>query len=822
MKTSKMIVVVLLVSVMALLAAEDVKFGKSGNITELNLTYSSKDISYGTGSRTVNIEISSDDLKLVKTQQNYDLFKHDFLTVKGIPNEPTLYMKTIKVILEKNEKVTGVQLISGEFIEIENEVDLAPAPEAAVWDGSFNGDNKLQKDYAIYSRDEFYPNKTVSYVSGKDKENTVVYVQIYPIQYNPVQKKAVLIRNAVVQIFYKSEYESHSSTYQTDAQNVIITPQAFESAANDLANLHETLEGIDTEVITVEWIEANYTEAADPPWPGYKTGGGGQVINYNYSRAKKIIAFFQDNHVNLESITLLGDALLVPASYYVSVGGPSSWDDFMPTDIFYASPDYDLVLNYEIGRLPAETLAEAEHFVQKLANWKNNMNASWFNNVQLLGALPFNQDIFTGEIITLYPLNNDHFSGMNIGKKFETSGLFTSSAILPLFSDGNTGIIFHAGHGHGSTMPFTDPDEITYSELMSLPAADKYPILISLACANGGYDNEIVDQSPFTGSCFAEGLLRSNAGGIAYYGSTRHSYGAPIFIYNGLGEMEIIGMPYITGMISNYSKAYSNGNNTIGSIFKEGFNYYIQSMNTNDGMDYFTLFESILLSDPVFSMIQQQPFGYDNIVFNLFPAPHEFGVLSNRPTYYINSSYPYSIDITGITNSPSVNQRIFELEYDSGGWFTSFNEIVNNFDNTVPFTYSYSPTSEFTFMVSYEAADGKETRLYFQTENTNSFPPTIPVLSEIENQGNNNYELNWQKSLDFDGSIASYTLKEMKTPIKVEDECDNFDKWICGNFVIDINGSHNGTNCFVTDGQSQYCKISSKVPVLVEEGDEFR
>ena len=808
-------------SVMAVLSAENVKLGRSGNILELNLTNSSRDFSIGTGSVTVNIEVKSENLKLVKSMQNYDLFKNNSLTVKGIPNEPTLYLKTQKVVLEKSAKITGVQLISGEFIEIENEVNLAPAPEAAVWDGSFTGDMKLQKDSGIYSRDEFYPKKTVSYISGDDKENTIVYLQFYPIQYNPVQKKAVLIRNAVVQIFYENEDDFRSSTSRTNAQNVIITPQAFESAANDLAELHETLESVDTEVITTEWIEANYSEAADPPWVGYSSGGGGQVTNYNYSLAKKIIAFFQDDHENLESITLLGDALFVPASYYLQIGAPNIWNEWHPTDIFYASPDYDLILNYEIGRLPAESLAEAEHFVQKLANWKNNMNADWFNNVQLIGASPFPSDDFIGEVITLYPVNKDHFSEMNIDKKFLTNGLFTSSAIQPLFSDENTGIIFHAGHGHGDTMPFLEGDEITYSELMSLPATNTYPILISLACANGGYDNEIVDDSPFTGSCIAEGLLRSDAGAIAYYGSVRNSMGVPITVYNGFGELEIIGMPYITGMISGYSKAYSNGNNTIGSIFKEGFNYYIQSMNTNDVMDYFTAFESILIGDPVFSMIQQQPVENDNIVFDLFPTPHELGVLSNRPTYYINSQNPYSIDITGIINSPSVNQKILKINYDNYGFYSSFNEVVNTLDNSAPFTYSYTPTSESTFMVSYEAENGKETRLYFKTENTNSFPPTTPFLYEIDYLGENNYDLEWQESVDMDGEIASYTLNEMKTPILLEDECENFDKWICANFVIDPTGSHNGTSCFVNDGQSIQCQVSSKIPVLIEDGDEF-
>ncbi len=822
LNTKKLIIALILILGIFVLSAENVKFGRSGKITELGLTNSSKDFSSGTGSITVNIEVNSNDLKLVKTQQNYDLFKSSSFIVKGIPKEPTLYLKTQKVVLEKNAKITGVQLISGEFIEIENEVNLAPAPQLAVWNGSFTGNMNLQKKSAIYSNDEFYPMKTVSNISGKDNENTIVYLQIYPIQYNPVQKKTVLIKNAVVQICYENDNKSRTSASRTDAQNVIITPQAFESAANDLANLHETLEGIDTEVITIEWIESNYSEAADPDLPGYANGGGGQVTNYNYSRAKKIIAFFQDNHENLESITLLGDAQFIPPSYYVNIDQPNDYDSWIPTDMFYASPDYDFILNYEIGRLPAETLVEAEHFVQKLENWKNNMDANWFDNVHLLGGSPFGQDVFFGEMITLYPVNQDHFSQMNIGKKFETNGSYSSSLIQPLFSDENTGIIFHAGHGHGSTMPFDDyNDEITYAELMNLPVTDKYPILISLACANGGYDNENLDYSPFTGSCFAEGLLRSNAGGIAYYGSSRSSMGVPIFIYNGFGELEILGMPYITGMISNFAQAYSDGNTTIGSIFKEGFNYFIQSMNPDDYMDYYTFFETILFGDPAFSMLPPLPNGYDEIEFTLFPSPHEVGVLSNRPTYFINSQNPYSIDITGITNSPSVNQRIFELEYDYQGWFESFIEIVNNFDNSAPFTYSYAPTSESTFMVCYEAEDGKESRLYFQTENTNSFPPTTPVLSEIAYQGNNSYELNWQESVDLDGEIASYTLKEMKTPIKVEDECENFDKWICGNFVIAANGSYNGTSCFVNDGQSMQCQVSSKIPVHIDEGDEF-
>lgn len=54
--------------------------------------------------------------------------------------------------------------------------------------------------------------------------------------------------------------QGKTSGSRSDATNIIITVPAFQTAADSLKNLHETLESITTEVVTTDWIDANYLD----------------------------------------------------------------------------------------------------------------------------------------------------------------------------------------------------------------------------------------------------------------------------------------------------------------------------------------------------------------------------------------------------------------------------------------------------------------------------------------------------------------------------------------------------------------------------------
>ncbi len=89
----------------------------------------------------------------------------------------------------------------------------------------------------MYSLSTYFPGKAVSYYVGCDNEFTFVYVRIYPIQYIPAKKKAILITDAEVH-----------TTYYSESENVIITPPELFEQANRLKNFHDN-KGISTDVV---------------------------------------------------------------------------------------------------------------------------------------------------------------------------------------------------------------------------------------------------------------------------------------------------------------------------------------------------------------------------------------------------------------------------------------------------------------------------------------------------------------------------------------------------------------------------------------------
>ena len=132
----------------------------------------------------------------------------------------------------------------------------------------------------------------MNYIAGQGREHSVVYVQLYAVQYNPVNMKAVLLTDAQIEISYTGKPESRveSSNLFTNAKNIILTIPEYKQYADSLKVVHETFENIATEVVTTDSVDSNYAAAPDPTKPGYANISTNPVnSNYKYNLAKKIL-----------------------------------------------------------------------------------------------------------------------------------------------------------------------------------------------------------------------------------------------------------------------------------------------------------------------------------------------------------------------------------------------------------------------------------------------------------------------------------------------------------------------------------------------------
>jgi hypothetical protein len=412
------------------------------------------------------------------------------------PGEPQLPMQTQIVKLPKNAEVIGVAISNEIYIEIENELNIVPVPQPVVWSEKVMPE--IIPNVKVYGLDVYFPGRAISYDVGSDNEYKYVSIRFYPLQYLPVRKKALLITDAEIEVYYRDigslvhlSFQEASGEISTDAENIILTPQGLYEPAKSPENLHDgkgtptevvnttwiytnydnasdplyegyknssitgwdniagynyslakrivnylddrtahpslkyvtsivsfgiqaeniiltppefyeqakSLEnfhdgkGTATEVVNTSWVYTNYANASDPPYEGYKNSsitGWDNIAGYNYSLAKRIVNYLDDDtvHPNLKYVTIFGTARLVPPSYYVYITHSSPYNNWIPTDFFFASPEYDLVPNYMVGRLPVDSIEEAEHVVQKIKNWAENVSWDWFNNVYLVGGRP--------------------------------------------------------------------------------------------------------------------------------------------------------------------------------------------------------------------------------------------------------------------------------------------------------------------------------------------------------------------------------------------------------------------------------------------------
>ncbi len=418
-------------------------------------------------------------------------------------------------------------------------------------------------------------------------------------------------------------------------------------------------------------------------------------------------------HPNLNYVTIFGTARLVPPSYYVYITHSSPYDNWIPTDFFFASPEYELVPNYMVGRLPVNNTEEAEHVVQKIMSWDENVSWDWFNNVYLVGGRPDYSHYYYGELMTIDTINRNSFNGLNITKLFKSDGSLTAANVIRAIS-GNTGMLYVISRGDGECIRESYHFKVCVNDLLSLSPNPKTPVVVSIACSNGAFDTNVYYRDFETS--FGEAVLLSEAAGIAYIGGARVTHGLPIF-YLENGYLTITQESYMAGMLANVFEAYHTGSNTLGDITRTAIAKYVAESDFSDKKNYVTLFEFVLLGDPALELPAQQP-GYTNqqpVSSAVEPAGYVAETYGNIPWYNTNTS----ITIHTTTDSAKVYTKRIDTHADT---------VVERLENNTvdgAFDYTFTSPIETEYLVRTASEDGKEGWQYVRVFFTGSQPENI-------------------------------------------------------------------------------------------------
>lgn len=372
---------------------------------------------------------------------------------------------------------------------------------------------------------------------------------------------------------------------------MIITSSALYSQANELKNFHEQM-GVKSAVVTVEEIAKNFNPAQDPPIYGYANESSSSIINYNYELAKKIIAYLRT--IDVEFVTIFGDADIVPPSYYAK----DSNLGWYPTDFFYMSPNYDLKPDFAVGRIPVSTTTDASKVVAKIKNWYSELSSGNYKNAIFIGtkiyATYFKDDrvniedyeVWSGELAVKYAgdigLMNRFNSKILLQSDYKASEM---KQFLDEAFSGGYGLLYHSGHG---TVTGIDMGGIIYTTVYISKLSKKNPVLpvvVSDGCGSAAYDEEIM-PSYFSTMLnwygapkypWAEYILIRDAGAIAFVGFTRTTESDFSFAVSN-GQVEVSQVKHAQAILSNFVKKMPG--NHLGLALKDSLAEYSSNVNS--------------------------------------------------------------------------------------------------------------------------------------------------------------------------------------------------------------------------------------------------
>jgi hypothetical protein len=412
--------------------------------------------------------------------------------------------------------------------------------------------------------------------------------------------------NISISITLEESFEKLSKSEDETKKSVILCKAEYMKPANRLAEAHKADKYV-TEVVTLESIATKYTpQEEEPEYPGpnkYKDKEKLYMKNYDYELARKIRAYLAENIENINYLTIMGDGLVVPPSFYQTERRYfEKYDKYIPTDLFYSSPDLDTVPNMAVGRLPVRNVDEAEKLVSRIITYRKAITKEKAHSISFAGGDPFSGG-FDGELDCQSVIEFGYADGLKISKYYKTLDKFDSKSVMDALKN-ETGFIYTISHGSGDAI-YTEPGKVTTADLMSLPKRDVAPIIFTPSCTNGMYDASVIEhkyeQKGAEGLSWGQACLLSEGGPIAYFGGSRVNYAGVNWIVEG-GVVKILPFTEMDRLMQDSFGAYANWAQTLGDMYTEALSEYIGVSSDGFFQSNKSLFAYTLLGDPTIKL----------------------------------------------------------------------------------------------------------------------------------------------------------------------------------------------------------------------------
>jgi hypothetical protein len=427
----------------------------------------------------------------------------------------------------------------------EQPVDKAGAPEP-----------EFVKDQEFYQRNEFYPDRMAFVEEPKIIRGCPVSLfTLFPVQYNPAAQELKVCSRMKVKIsfvggsglfvdrvhrspYFEPLYQNLLLNYSslgappppggksdTGCDFLIITHPDFQAWAESLA-FWKNLTGIST------WVK-NTTET------GSDTGSIRSYIQNAYDTWTPPPSF----------LLLLGDAEFVPLFYRST----HPYDGYKTgTDLYYITLDgSDYFPDIYAGRISVDLPDEAGVVMSKIIDYQRDpitTPSSFYNNVLVAGYFQdeWPQDGYadrfflqTSEVVRDFVLSRGYDSERCYTKTSGSTpqyyyygepippGLSWTGSATQINNAINNGVFLVNHRDHGDVDGWGDP-EYLLPDLNGLANGDRLPVVFSINCETGHFDNETDaggHGTPSGAVYFCEAFQRkANGGAVGIFGHTRVSY----------------------------------------------------------------------------------------------------------------------------------------------------------------------------------------------------------------------------------------------------------------------------------------------------------
>lgn len=521
---------------------------------------------------------------------------------------------------------------------------IKPVPKPLMFTPSLSQRFEYVEDAEIYSSDRYFPGVLAeAEVFHGLLGRSIISVKVYPVHYNPVKGRLVLVDKLRVAVGYDAV---ERTVFKSNSVVVITTPWLVDIVNKTLASVYRA-RGYSVDIVDTAYIYSHYQEVRNiTEYPGFyysefhKLSGlynkdyvyRELVRYYNFSLALRIMSFLNATYGNYSHVVIVGDAFDIPPSFYffstTAYLKTSLYNAWIPTDIFYADLDRDLVPDLYVGRIPFSDPEAVSFIAKKIERWYSS-EAAKSDKLVMAGGYPFLHPLMFGETALSTMVMSGDTSTFYTILLTRTSGNYTKESILSVLQ-GNTSAIWLFIISHGSGDAFIDYvvklnqidiEHIWSYEIESLKENPGPPIVSSVACMNGAWDTELIspDIDPVYGfepPSISQVLLLSKAGGIAYVGESRVAFEiVSLFnIYEGVVTVYFYGATYLHRMIiaAYNSHRFLNEKTTLGQVVAEGIARYIayQRIGSNNSSIYpqivvAEIMKLALLGDPVLELPSQ-------------------------------------------------------------------------------------------------------------------------------------------------------------------------------------------------------------------------